>query len=260
MTINVREDIAYILLEKIAASAASPGEARLTNEDLVGRGTDRSEILAHLDYLEQKGFVTAEFAGDAYADKGPNPLPDAVQLEGVELTAQGQQMLKRLQANPPQSLAKGPAVHRVEAETPFLKKVMVKGNLADIYDARDITEVVFRTMRDLMTTDATDRVAQDLHHQALPTDKKALQNEVSELWQDTNPIVRFLSRIRPPLEIDSDLFLRRIQQEGGLPSSSDPELVVKAIFSATKDELPEERIKEIAEFLPSRLRQLWQAA
>ncbi|PSB14246.1 DUF2267 domain-containing protein, partial [filamentous cyanobacterium CCP2] len=36
----------------------------------------------------------------------------------------------------------------------FLEKVMVKGGLADLYDARDLTEVVFRVMRDLMTTEA----------------------------------------------------------------------------------------------------------
>ena len=45
----------------------------------------------------------------------------------------------------------------------FLEKVMVEAGFADLYDARDFTEVVFRVMRDLMTTDAIDRVESELH-------------------------------------------------------------------------------------------------
>ena len=33
-----------------------------------------------------------------------------------------------------------------EKDKPFLKKVMDRGNLPDLFDARDITVVVFRTM------------------------------------------------------------------------------------------------------------------
>ncbi|BAY66193.1 hypothetical protein NIES22_63060 [Calothrix brevissima NIES-22] len=36
----------------------------------------------------------------------------------------------------------------------FLEKVMVRSGFADLYDARDFSEVVFRVMRDLMTTEA----------------------------------------------------------------------------------------------------------
>ncbi len=45
----------------------------------------------------------------------------------------------------------------------FLEKVAAQAGLADIYDARDITEVVFRTMRDMMTNESIDHVAQELH-------------------------------------------------------------------------------------------------
>lgn len=48
----------------------------------------------------------------------------------------------------------------------FLEKVMVEGGFADPYDARDFTEVVFRVMRDLMATEAADRVADELHEEA----------------------------------------------------------------------------------------------
>ena len=65
---------------------------------------------------------------------------------------------------------------------PFLEKVMLKGGLNDIFDARDISEVVFRYMRDLMTTEASDRVAEELHEPAEPTKDKALQMEIVRLY------------------------------------------------------------------------------
>lgn len=153
-----------------------------------------------------------------------------------------------------------------EEHRSFLEKVMVKAGFADLYDTRDFTEVVFRVMRDLMTTEASDRVEAELHEEALPTKEKALQMEVAELWRDTNPIVGFLSRVRPPwqgpgiFKIDSDRFLFRVANEGGLPPTIEREQAVKAVFSATKDELSSERIQEIASWLPDHVRQLWEEA
>jgi uncharacterized protein (DUF2267 family) len=148
----------------------------------------------------------------------------------------------------------------------FLEKVMVKSGFGDLYDARDFSEVVFRVMRDLMTTDTIERVEGELHEEVMPTKEKALQMEVADLWKDTNPIVGFLSRIRQPLRgpapigIDSNLFLTRIANEGALPPTVQPEQALKAVFSATKDELSEERIQEIASCLPDQVRQLWEQA
>ncbi|MCU0527169.1 MAG: DUF2267 domain-containing protein [Elainella sp. Prado103] len=154
----------------------------------------------------------------------------------------------------------------------FLEKVMVEGKFADPYDARDFTEVVFRVMRDLMTTEAADRVADELHEEAMDTSEKALQMEITDLWKDTNPIVGLLSRVRPPwqgpgiFKIDSDRFFFRVANEGGFERSfehedADRKRAVKAVFSATKDELSEERIQEIATWLPENgVRELWQEA
>lgn len=148
----------------------------------------------------------------------------------------------------------------------FLEKVMVKAGFADLYDARDFTEVVFRVMRDLMKTETIDRVEAELHEEAVPTKEKALQMEVADLWKDTNPIVGFLSRIRQPLRgpapigIDSNLFLTRVANEGALAPTIEREQAVKAVFSATKDELSSERIQEIATCLPERVRELWEQA
>jgi uncharacterized protein (DUF2267 family) len=154
----------------------------------------------------------------------------------------------------------------------FLEYVMVEGGFADPYDARDFTEVVFRIMRDLMTTEAADRVADELHEEIMPTDEKALQLEVIDLWKDSNPIVAFLSRVRPPwqgpgiFKIDSDLFFFRAANEGGLERDSEHKdgqrkQAVKAVFSATKKELTPERIAEISSWLPEAgVRELWAEA
>lgn len=148
----------------------------------------------------------------------------------------------------------------LDKDKPFLEKVRLQANLPDIFDARDITVVVFRTMRDLMTTEASDQVAEELHKKAVPTEQKALQDEIADLWKDTNPLVAFLSRIRPPLTIDSQMFLRRINQEAGVPRGVEAETVIKAVFSATKDELSKERVQEISSYLPDQIRQMWEQA
>jgi uncharacterized protein (DUF2267 family) len=142
----------------------------------------------------------------------------------------------------------------------FLAKIQQNANLDSIYDARDLTEIVYRVMRDLMTTDAADRVKSELNKEAIATDNKTLQVEISELWKDRNPIVALISRVRPPLDIDDELFIRRVEQEGGVPRNTTGEQVIKAVFSATKAELSPERIQEITSCLPGKIQQIWQQA
>lgn len=285
MPIALREDVAYILLKKIGeGDQQNEGQhgIRLTPGDLAGRQVTKSDLLGHLDYLNQKHYIDAKFSGNAYANQedvpdlvnpeevnvrvantlgaSDGPLPHLITFEKAELTEKGRKMLEKMEANPPESLNKGPAVPIAEANMPFLEKVMLKGGLEDVFDARDVSEVVFRTLRDMMTTEVSDRVESELHEEAIPTEDKALQNEVAELWRDTNPLVRFLSRVRPPLKIDADTFLFRIRQEAGLPRSSTPEQAIKAVFSATKEELTQDRVQEVANFLPDKIRQMWEQA
>jgi uncharacterized protein (DUF2267 family) len=195
------------------------------------------------------------------------PLPHLIKFKKAELTEKGVKMLERMEKEPPEAIKKGPSTAIASKDLPFLEKVMLKGELEDIFDARDMTEMVFRVMRDLMTTEAADRVAEELHEPAEVTETKALQQEITDLWKDTNPIVGFLSRVRPPwqgpgiFKIDSDRFLFRVKNEGGMPQSANVEQVVNAVFSATKEELSEERIKEIDSWMPEgKVKELWEQA
>lgn len=150
-------------------------------------------------------------------------------------------------------------------DTSFLEKVKLNGHLENINAAKDVTEVVFRTMRDLMTTEAADRVGEELRQtsrakKAVPTVPEVPEKEIADLWKDTNPIAGFLSRIEAPLQCDANTFLFMIRQEAPLPEGVTPETVVHAIFSATKEELSPERIEEVSSFLPGTIQEMWQQA
>lgn len=284
MPIAIRDDVVYIMLKKIQDGDRSlgPDPISFSESDFTGIALSPADFLGHLDYLNQKAYINAEFSGNAYGnqDDVPNvinskevdfriantygapdgPLPHLITFKKAELTEKGHKMLEDMEKNPPESMKKGSSVPIATKDTPFLEKVMIKGELSDLYDARDITEVVFRTMRDMMPNEAVDRVSGELQKEMEPTTEKALQNEIEDLWQDTNPVVRFISRVRQPLKIKDDTFLFRIKQEAGLQNTVDPEVAVKAVFSATKDELSDDRIQEIRSFLPGTIQRLWQEA
>ncbi|MEL6938115.1 MAG: DUF2267 domain-containing protein [Cyanobacteria bacterium J06598_1] len=132
-------------------------------------------------------------------------------------------------------------------EQVFLEKVMKRSSIPDIYDARDITIVVLRSLRDLMSTEASERTAEEFDDE-----------KIAKLWKDDNPIVAALAKLRPPLNIDTETFLRRIKQEGGVPKNVSPESAVIAVFSAIKEEMSPERKGEIAQFLPEGLKVMWE--
>ncbi|HEY9596573.1 MAG TPA: DUF2267 domain-containing protein [Cyanophyceae cyanobacterium] len=153
----------------------------------------------------------------------------------------------------------------MKTDTSFLEKVKVKGHLDTIQSATQVTEVVFRTMRDLMTTEASDRIGAELQRKAapekaVPTAPEVPRRNIADLWQDTNPVVGFLSRIEPPQHLEAETFLYMIRQEANLPEGITTEEVVKAVFSATKQELSAERIDEVATFLPDKIQEIWQQA
>jgi uncharacterized protein (DUF2267 family) len=291
MPIPVRDDAVYIILKKINDSnqKGDSNQINFTGTDFAGMGLEKSDLLGHLDYLNQKQYIDAEFAGNAYANQedvpsviNPDevnvrvantlgaedgPLPHLITFNRATLTEKGQNTLADMEANPPKDMNQGPKLPIPNQHMPFLEKVMIKGNLSDPYDARDATEVVFRVMRDVMSTADADQVEADLDEKAIDARDKSLQVNVAELWHDTNPIVSFLSRLRPPLKakppfgIDSTLFLTRVDNEGAIPPTSNGEIVTKAVFSATKDDLSDENIEVVAKWLPEgKVRTLWAEA
>lgn len=291
MPIQIRDDLVYIILKKVHECDRGPGpdEVNFTETDFAGMEVTPAALLGHLDYLNQEQYINAEFSGNAYGNQEdvPNavnpkefdlriantfgssdgPLPHLIAFKKAELTTKGEKMLEDMEANPPKAIQNGPTVPILDEHMPFLQKVMLKGNISDPYDARDITEVVFRVMRDVMTTEASDRVASELHEEASQARDKSLRLEIAELWKDTNPIVGFISRLRPPLKgpglsgINSERFLTRVDNEGSVPPTTNAERVIEAVFSATKEELSPDRIDEIGQSLPEgKVRELWQRA
>ncbi len=75
--------------------------------------------------------------------------------------------------------------------------------------------------------------------EALPAQSRNIQKDIdiTQLWKDNNPLVSWLSRLRSPLQFDAQLFIPRVEQEGGMPRGTDGETVIRAIFAATKQEL-----------------------
>lgn len=163
-----------------------------------------------------------------------------------------------MEANFYNSLRQGPAVPTAPKNMPFLEKVRIAGELEDISDAREIALAVLRTVRQLMPLEASDRVAGELHKVVtLQADDKLPNDEIASLWKDTNPLVRFFRRLRPAYQSEPDI-LFRIRQKAGLASRAALEAVIKAVFSATKDDLSPETIQEIGRFLPGEIRQMWE--
>lgn len=284
MTIGLRDDIMYILLRKIKQGDGNGKHSVDFNAtDFTGRDLNISDFLGHLDYLNQKKYIEADFKGNAYANQedvpdlideeevdfrvantfgAPDgPLPHLIKFKKAKLTEKGEKMLERMDRKPPDALDRGPSTPIATKDMPFLEKVLLKGELEDIFDARDLTTIIYRTMRDLMTTEASKAVESELHDRAEEGAKnKRLQQEISDLWHDNNPIVAWLSDIRPPLKFDADTFIFRIEKEGGLPKSTTGEKVISAVFSATKEELSAERIEEIGGFLPGKIKDMWESA
>jgi len=141
-----------------------------------------------------------------------------------------------------------------QAETSFIDKVIERSELDSEYDAKRAANIVFRIMRDMMYTETSDRIQQDLRENAPEPEQ-----DVVELWRDPNVMVAFFSRISPArnLHIKPGTFMLRLRQEGALPEGVSAENVTQAVFSATKEILPPNRNDEIATILPGELQQLW---
>ena len=161
MPIGIREDIAYIILKKINDGGQGMHELHFEESDFFpGIQISRADLLGHVDYLNQGHFIKAEFTGNAYGNQedvpsavetkefdlriansygaGDGPLPHLITIDKAELTEKGRKMLEKMEANPPKSLKEGPSTPIATKDMPFLEKVMIKGGIEDIFDAREI--------------------------------------------------------------------------------------------------------------------------
>jgi uncharacterized protein (DUF2267 family) len=284
MTISLRDDVMYILLSKIHQhDAEGMHYVDFKATDFTGRNLTIVDFLGHLDYLNQKQYIIADFSGNAYANQedvpdlideetvdfriantfgAPDgPLPHLIKFKKAELTEKGVKMLERMEKNPPKALMQGMSEPIVDKYTPFLEEVALKAELPDIFDAKDLSNIVYRTMRDLMPTEASKAVEAELHEEIEEgATNKRLQDEIADLWKDDNPIVAWLSKVRPPLKFDADTFIFRVEKEGGLPRGTTGEKVINAVFSATKQELSDKTKQQISQFLPGKIKDMWEAA
>jgi hypothetical protein len=95
MSIILREDVTYFLLERLSRPTATAHQ-QLELQSLSDRQINPNEILLHLHYLTQWGYVAAQPGATATSD-----AVEAFPLGHVALTQQGQQFYKRLVANSP---------------------------------------------------------------------------------------------------------------------------------------------------------------
>ena len=127
MPISLRDDVMYILLKKINDEKGQ-GKQSVDFQaiDFTGRNLTISDFLGHLDYLNQKNYIDAEFSGNAYARQedvpdlindeeidfrvantfgAPDgPLPHLIKFKRAELTEKGEKMLERMEKNHPINL------------------------------------------------------------------------------------------------------------------------------------------------------------
>ena len=73
MPIPLREDVAYIILKKINETGQELHPVKFTADDFIGREPTKAELLGHLDYLNQKQYIKAEFSGNAYGNQEDVP-------------------------------------------------------------------------------------------------------------------------------------------------------------------------------------------
>ena len=143
-----------------------------------------------------------------------------------------------------------------EKNKAFLDKVIANTNLETVNEAQTATKVVFRILRDLLPREEVDKLADELRGEEAPN----ADMEIKDLFKDTNPMVSFFSYISPiqQLNISKDTFMLRLNQEGAVRHDTDPEEVTKAVFSATKDEISQSQIENVAKCISDdELRSIW---
>ncbi|BAU05760.1 hypothetical protein NIES592_08785 [Fischerella major NIES-592] len=83
------------IVQQVLEIAAEQGEAGFEEKDIAHLFGDEYDLVFHLDYLHEKGFITGEFTPGAYAAFAI--LPEPIHFIRGKITAEGQQYLQGLQ-------------------------------------------------------------------------------------------------------------------------------------------------------------------
>jgi hypothetical protein len=83
------------ILQQVLEIAADKGEAGFEEQDIAHLFGDEYDLVFHLDYLNEKGFIAGEFTPGAYAAFAI--LPEPIHFIRGKITAEGQQYLQGLQ-------------------------------------------------------------------------------------------------------------------------------------------------------------------
>ena len=123
----------------------------------------------------------------------------------------------------------------------FYPMVRERVNGLGIEESKRVTAVVFRALRDRLTRDEAEQVAQ-------------LPGPLKELWMlGDRPG-------RRPLKIRRDEFLQRVKHEAGLLSGDAARRLTEAVFAALKTQLSPGEADDVMAQLPRDLKTLWTAA
>ena len=123
----------------------------------------------------------------------------------------------------------------------FYRMVRERVNGLGIEESKRVTAVVLRALRDRLTRDEAEQVAQ-------------LPGPLKELWMlGDRPG-------RRPLKIRRDEFLQRGKHEAGLLSGDAARRLTEAVFAALKTQLSPGEADDVMAQLPRDLKTLWTAA
>lgn len=87
-----RDDIIYFLLNKVKHSE-EPQDIKYFPQDFDGKIVEKDEVLKHLEYVMEKGYLKGEMMDGASASQQENEPPFAV-CKNAEITQEGLNVLR----------------------------------------------------------------------------------------------------------------------------------------------------------------------
>jgi uncharacterized protein (DUF2267 family) len=118
-------------------------------------------------------------------------------------------------------------------------RVGIEANLESVDEARQVTGVVLRALRDRLTPEEAEQASAQL-----PTEIKALWHAGPEAPHR-------------PVRMHCRDFYERVKAEGGLASLRQAELATEAVFAALKEQISDGECDDILAQLPRDLKQVW---